>query len=65
MNAIIHIQNGEIAGWIIGQDNHDLRRQLSSSHDHELRQLAQVLYRLENPPPGKHDLGVGYWLLVG
>lgn len=64
MNAIIHLQDGQIVGWLMGQDNHDLRRQLANMDDPSFRQIAQILYRMEYPRQGKHDLGEGYWLLV-
>ena len=59
MMCIVRLNNGEITGWMIGTDPHDLRRSCADPS------LAEKLYRLEFPARGKHDLGDGEWLLVG
>lgn len=56
--CLIKIQNGQITGWILGTDVHDLRRKAPDEA------TAAMLYRMEFPPTGKHDLGDGYFLLV-
>lgn len=64
MMTIIKIENGEITGWLIGTDTHDLRRQCDANWESDVRDLAQILYQMEFPSTGKHDLGNGFTLLV-
>lgn len=63
--AVVHIANGEIQGWVIGSNTHDLRRLLASSG---LSSVEAALYRIEFPAHGKHlihtDGDDQFWLLV-
>lgn len=61
MICIIKTQDGEITGWIIGADTHDLRRKAEGAGEH---QLAAILYSMEFPPPGKHILTDKHTMLV-
>jgi hypothetical protein len=61
MICIVKIESGEIKGWIIATDTHDARRKAGGAL---LNDLAEKLYRIEFPKPGKHDLGDGYTMLV-
>ncbi len=64
MLTIIKIENNEPTGWIVASDVHDARRQIPMGD--EWQWLAQELYRMEfTPPPGKHRLSAGFWMLVG
>lgn len=47
----------EIDGWIIASDTHDARHQAEMAGDHA---LAQALYRVEFPAPGRHELSLGW-----
>lgn len=53
---------GEITGWMIGTDMHDLRRRAEQTFDHD---LAGMLYRMEFVPTrGKHEIAPGVLMLV-
>lgn len=54
-------QVAAIEGWFIAQDVHDARRKAQGIGAPD---LAAALYRMEFPPPGKHDLGNGFVMLV-
>lgn len=49
----------EISGWITATDTHDARRKAEAVGEHD---LAQCLYSIEFPSPGRHELRCG---LVG
>lgn len=54
-------EQGEITGWMMGSDTHELRRRAEAAMDHE---LAEMLYRMEFPPLGKTVLSPGLTMLV-
>lgn len=68
MMCIISIENGEVTGWLMGQDTYDLRRQVENlmmfGGNDKLQQLMNDLYVMEHPGPGKHQLSAGHVLLV-
>lgn len=51
-------ESGEIVGWVIGSDPHDLRRQIeaNSPFDSRMQEVAGWLYRNEFLQPGKHRI---------
>ena len=63
MNALIKLKDGQIAGWVFGDDVDDLRFQLSGNLDGDVREMAKILDNTDSLPYGKHDLGDGNWLL--
>jgi hypothetical protein len=55
-------EQGEIVGWMMGTDMHDLRRRAEQTLDHE---LAGMFYRMEfTPPAGKHPIAPNVTMLV-
>jgi hypothetical protein len=57
-----HNERGDIAGWMMGTDMHDLRRRAEQTFDHD---LAGMFYRMEFvPQPGKHVIAPGVTMLV-
>ncbi len=56
-----HDLTGQLTGWMMGQDTHELRRRAQSLGE---AALAEKLYRIEFPAVGKRDLGNGYTMLV-
>jgi hypothetical protein len=62
MTVVKQAPNGEIVGWMMGADMHDLRRRAEATFDHA---LAERFYQMEFvPQPGKHTLWQGVTLLV-
>jgi hypothetical protein len=68
MMCILDLTEGEVTGWIIGADTHDLRRQVDAIRWNDptgrLNALAAHLYLTEFAAPGKHILPTGHFLLV-
>jgi hypothetical protein len=53
---------GEITGWMMGSDMHELRRHAEQAFDSD---LAALFYRMEfAPPPGKTQIAPGLTMLV-
>lgn len=52
---------GEIVGWMMGADVHDLRRRAEATMDSD---LASMFYNMEFPPRGKSVLAPGITMLV-
>ncbi len=68
MMCLVDFADGEISGWIIGTDAHDVRRQVEanswSDDTGRLQRVAGELYVREFFPPGRHELPTGHSLLV-
>jgi hypothetical protein len=56
-----HDAIGKLVGWMMGHDTHELRGRAQIAGD---TNLAEMLYRVEFPAKGKHELGGGYTMLV-
>jgi hypothetical protein len=52
---------GEITGWMMGTDTHDLRRRAQTTLDSE---LAGLFYQMEFPPRAKTVIAPGITMLV-
>lgn len=53
---------GEITGWMLGTDPHDLRWKAEMAFE---RDLAEMFYRMEfTPERGKHEIAPGITMLV-
>lgn len=61
MIAVVKLKDGQIVGWMLGTDTHDLRRRAMATFDND---LATLLYNMEFPPPGKTEITPNLFMLV-
>ncbi len=64
MPAIIHIEDGEPTGWVIGKDLNDCLLQLDTVSDDEQLELYNLIKSKGELWRGKHNFLEDYWVLI-